>query len=196
MHGAVHLPDMLAMFQFLIACMTHERRHRTVTRFLQGRRNLVGFDRGLIEELTVDHMHALTDGWMRPTLSDILKEGCAEERKKRAKIIELYPHAASIQIGRTITGTTNSSSGDVVFVQLHDGLEICEIWSHFAVDGGEPRSFVSLWETIDTSSRHTRRVRAREHCIDIRASQIAETCIYRRFDDGIVVVVVPPLMRA
>ena len=51
-HYALHLPDMLRRFGFLLATFTHERKHRLVMRYTRDRSNLKSWDLGAIEDIT------------------------------------------------------------------------------------------------------------------------------------------------
>ena len=58
-HYALHLPDMLQRFGFLLATFTHERKHRLVTRYTRDRKNLSSWDLGAIEDNTCHQMWEL-----------------------------------------------------------------------------------------------------------------------------------------
>ena len=51
-HYALHLPLQLRVHGFLVATMTMERKHRVLKRYLRPRRTLVGFEDGVMEEIT------------------------------------------------------------------------------------------------------------------------------------------------
>lgn len=191
-HGALHLAAMLRLFGFLLALFTHERRHRIIKKFLIGRRTLQSFERGVIEEITCEHLHHLKTGWLTVGLVG----GTCNRTKQNAKVQEIYPHAVSITTSSEVTiADGHFSAGDVAFVRVHGHVEVCEIWFHFQVDQDEPHSLVSLWPSAGASTDHTRWVKACEDPVDVRSSQLQETGIYRRFPDGNVLVLVPPLLR-
>ena len=90
-HGCVHLADMLRRFKFLLALFTHERRHRLIKRFLHGRMNLQSFERGVLEELTCDHLRHLKTGWLRSGLSTVRAAARSRTQKCASCIPTPFP---------------------------------------------------------------------------------------------------------
>lgn len=58
-HFSQHLPEMLARHQTLIACFTHERKHKVIKRYAQHHHNTNSLEKGLVEEITVQHLRDL-----------------------------------------------------------------------------------------------------------------------------------------
>ena len=192
-HGCLHLAQFLRKFGYLLALFTQERRHRIIKRFLHGRKNLKSFERGVIEEITCEHLRHLKDGWLKAGLQHA---SCNKRTRQSAKVRELYPHAAEVATSSEATLADGSFfAGDVAFVQVHGRIEVCEIWFHFQVDNDEPHSLVSLWATAGETDRYTRWVKRGEHPVDIRTKQLRDAGIFRRFDDDSVIVLVPPVLR-
>ena len=193
-HGCLHLADMLRRFKFLLALFTHERRHRLIKKFLHGRMTLQSFERGVIEELTCDHLYYLKIGWLAVGLVN----GSCSRAKQNAQVREWYPHAISINVSSDAhlaeVGTLHA--GDVAFVRVDGRDEVCEIWFHFQVDQDEPHSLVSIWHSGGDSDDHCARcVVASESPVDVRTCQLRGATTYQRFANGDVIALVPPLLR-
>ena len=60
-HFALHLGMALRRFGYLLATFTQERKHQVVKRFLAPRRHTPGLERGIMEELTLQHLYEFTD---------------------------------------------------------------------------------------------------------------------------------------
>ena len=65
MHMSLHLPDHLGQHGMLLSCFVHERRHKTIKRFLADRQTLKGFEASSIEEVTLHHLHDLDRPWLK-----------------------------------------------------------------------------------------------------------------------------------
>ena len=60
-HYALHLGMLLRRFGFLLATFTQERKHQLIKRFFNPRRHTPGLERGVLEELTLQHVYELKD---------------------------------------------------------------------------------------------------------------------------------------
>ena len=58
-HFALHLSRALERHGVLVSLFTCERRHKILKRWLHDRRTLQSFERGAMEEITLDHLHTL-----------------------------------------------------------------------------------------------------------------------------------------
>ena len=58
-HFALHLSRALKRHGVLVSLFTCERRHKILKRWLHDRRTLQSFERGAMEEITLDHLHTL-----------------------------------------------------------------------------------------------------------------------------------------
>ena len=61
-HYVLHLGKMLK--NFLPACFVQERRHRMIKRYANDRHNTTNYEHGLLEQLTVQHLHDLGTPWV------------------------------------------------------------------------------------------------------------------------------------
>ena len=62
-HYALHLPLMLARFGMLVACFTHERKHRVLKRYMRSRLNNKKFEASCLEDVTIQHLEDLLQEW-------------------------------------------------------------------------------------------------------------------------------------
>ena len=52
MHWCLHLPAQLRLYGFLVACFTHERKHKEIKRYMQGRMNPnLSFERNVLQDV-------------------------------------------------------------------------------------------------------------------------------------------------
>ena len=58
-HYALHLPDMLQRFGYLLTSWVQERKHRLVSKYGRDRRNAANFDSGIIEDVTCHQLWEL-----------------------------------------------------------------------------------------------------------------------------------------
>ena len=61
-HQSLHLPGMMAMHQGLLNCFMHERKHKTVKRWLKDRLNPQSYEKGVVLQLTIQHPAHREDG--------------------------------------------------------------------------------------------------------------------------------------
>jgi hypothetical protein len=190
-HMAMHLSSMLAQFGRLISLFTHERKHKHVKRYIQDRRKLAGYEKGLIAELTCEHLRALE--------TPLVKAGMECTRAARGRTLEaireLRPGARDVVIGRVVgcSGET-ITAGDVILVRYNDRLRVAETWFHCSIDGGDTMTCASLWVDVHTSGDGcTRTVRKAEDPMLFPTSDAVAALVFRESNDRVsVTVVLPP----
>ena len=74
-HFMLHIPRQLARFGFLVACFVHERKHKIAKRWavplcIARQRS---FDRSVLEECTMAHMHSLKEPLLKPCLPEAVQ---------------------------------------------------------------------------------------------------------------------------
>ena len=57
----MHLGKQLAQHGMLLSRFVHERRHKLIKLFLQDRRTLRSYERGLMEDVTLPHIHEVAE---------------------------------------------------------------------------------------------------------------------------------------
>ena len=64
MQMAQHLPAMLEKFNGLFSCWVQERHHRLLTKYAGPRKNTASYERGVMENITVEQCQALEPCWL------------------------------------------------------------------------------------------------------------------------------------
>ena len=64
MHMAQHLPDMLEDFGDLFLRWVQERHHRLLTKYAGPRKNTASYERGVMQNITVEQCQALEPRWL------------------------------------------------------------------------------------------------------------------------------------
>ena len=174
-HAATHLPSKLRKFKTLVSLFTCERHHKLVKRHMVGRTNLNNWEKGLIEQVTVDHLHALEDPILKETLLEptVPRKNMLDElRGSRA------PRPKSVLVSRTLCATTGETItvGDVALLR---GGGLCKVLNHIMFDG-EVLSSVSLWAAAPCASdtRYCRRYKIQERHERVPSSHLLTSVIY------------------
>lgn len=176
-HYVLHLAAQLERHGFLPACFVQERKHRMVKRGARGRHNSTAFDRGVLEEMTLQHLHDLQSPLTQEALRDThdapnrLKEALVRNGDVRAD--------DTVLVGRqAVVSSRAISVGDVALVSLEDGHGFGQVVFHFSVQG-EVRTCIALWEIISTNAHETICYR-RDETIIIPTSSLIESCIFSK----------------
>ena len=192
---------MLKRFGFLLATFSQERKHQVIKKFLQPRRNTRGLERGIMEELTLQHLYELrTIGSKRAALQDPR----LANRDERSAILAALPHATNENImvsGAAIVRCRKIMSRDVVLYTRADGraLGAGEVLWHAAV-ADDRWTCVAVWEVLDgvdagDSSRYIKcRVREDETRL-LPTSLLLESVVYSVANVGEVSTLLLPLSR-
>ena len=150
----MHIPRQLALFKFLISCFVHERKHKIVKRWAiplctGAKRN---YERSLLEECTMAHMHSLKEPLLKPCLLETADAGPKVVAALRS---HGFPSAESALIGRAlrVQGRT-ITTGDVVLYRGdgHSDDRIGEI-DFIASLGGKTFTRLSNWPVQHKTSQ-------------------------------------------
>ena len=188
-HWARHLPDWWRKFGILVSLFVLERKHKWVKRYVQSRKRLTGFSKGIIEHITLDHLRALASPLLRAGLEDMAD--ATDEIAQRIRVI--WPNANVIKCARVaVIACKTFTAGDVVFVSYGGALALAEVWFHIQMDGGPPFSAVSLWVDVPDDNAHARRASPRDNPIFLPSDSLLEPTIYRKLANGDVMALLPP----
>ena len=128
-HCAWHLPDMLRRFAVLIACFTHERKHRTIRRYAFNRKNTLSTELGMMEDLCIDQLLALRDiSFSRGILGK-----CTPRPFTLGALQELFPQCTEFYVNQVAKIHSNIHVGDIAYFEK-DGLQCGEVLLHFWAD--------------------------------------------------------------
>jgi len=193
-HWVTHLPRQLLVQKALFSTFLMERKHRVLKRAAQSRHNTQGFDCGVMEETTVQHLHdlklhAVTD-------VDLLGPKPAS-RKLQQAIVEALPVPPTAQIIASRSVHVNCRAvyvGDVVALSIAGSVQFGKVWFHAKIDGVLV-SGISLWEIVSFDLTLARcLVHDRPEIVPTAA--IVEPCVFFKAPPGsISQVLFPPKLK-
>jgi hypothetical protein len=166
-HASLHLWEQLEKCGLLIALFTLERRHKIVKRYVHDRRSGKGFEQGLIEEVTLQHLYDMRTAWYQ---RGVLEASRAPSRKVADAIVDALGEHARVHVAAegTLPNGRTVHLGDTVVV-LQDGAHVVgELWllmtlTDFAGDETDVACF-SIWPRIPGGSRYCRNFEIDDTC--------------------------------
>ena len=192
-HYKEHMPDMLRKHGFLIACFVHERKHRMIKRFAIGRHNDKAFDRGVLEEVTLQHFHDLE----RPLTSSWLRDAHPAPPKLRAALAvdgHAFENDTVLTARVAMVRSRAVTMGDVVLFDVGGQLGVAEVYFHACINGNV-HSCISPW-TLMEDGTHVAKYRVVDNPRLVSTSILRDSCIHSVATAGSVSqVLVPPLYR-
>ena len=157
-HLAYHLSRYLRKYGLLLSTLTQERMHKVVKRWARDRFRQFSFERGLMEELTLDHLNQLEHSWWILGLQEPIQEPKPRLlRELRAK----YPAANDFATSSSVRVPNGSivHGGDKAFVLHERQLVLVEVLWVASYDNNLI-ACVDLWDEIagDAASERGRAV--------------------------------------
>ena len=196
-HYALHLGMLLRRFGFLLATFTQERKHQLIKRFLNPRRHTPGLERGVLEELTLQHLYELKD--LIGTKTAALQSTRLASPEERAAIAMALPYTTNADI--MVSGTARVrcrkiSTQDVVLYRSAIGRELCagEVQWHAAIEE-ERWTCVAVWEVVPEAGNDSY-LKCRVLDDDVRllpTSRLLESAIHSSANVGEISTVLIPL---
>ena len=180
-HYALHLPDMLYRFGFLLSTFTHERKHRVVKKYTRNRMNLKRWALGAIEDITCHQI------WENK-LPFFLSFSTSYPRKRMLPgLRELFPGVAdkAFTLHNSIKcNGGQASGGDVVSCLVEGSIEIGELLMTVGMES-ELWSVFSLWEHSNIDADMTwRTYLVKDNVVKVQTKHIDTVCTYRMSGDG------------
>ena len=183
-HQALHLPAMMRSHSELLSCFLMERLHTRVKRYLLGRLHTRSYERGVIEDVTLEHLHRLQEPWNMAGLcaaTDATEEIAELVRSK-------FP--AAVRITTSVSSRTRFGlevyRGDVV---LYGKGFAGRVWYNLDVDGAV---FVAVAKWQRTHAReHSWQYAMAEEVVMVPLAAVKATVV--RNGTGHVSTVLPPL---
>ena len=210
MHMALHLPGMLEDFGALFSCWVQERHHRLLTKYAGPRKNTASYERGVMQNITVEQCQALEPRWLDTGLV-----APYPPRQATKRILEelgfgatgCFGLGARGCVGLEVARACRCSFGQVMVgdvVGLRDGaegrIEVGEVvlFLHWSGSGG--RAIMSMWEFAPATipCGHTWRMHATCRGMSLRdTSAIEAIFVYSRDSPSsdAAIVIVPPKWR-
>lgn len=123
MHWCLHLPNQLFLRGFLVACFTHERKHKEVKRYMKDRNNpYLSFEKGVLQDVL--HMQSVvlkTEDFPFPSGTCLL-----QPRPARSDIAKLVRS----QFNTTSEVKTSVSAKASNFTIVHVNDVVCVSWEN------------------------------------------------------------------
>ena len=188
MHWALHLPDQLRKWSCLVACFVHERKHKEIKRYLEGRFNpKLAFDRNVLQDVLHVQMLALNEDTHYPAGTRLI-------RPRNAK-----PHTqmwVQSQLQCALPVMTASSANVSNFVTVHVNDVVCVDWDDASILVGQVYLLFSIDDSLFAGIRSWPRT-AQYHMYSttgpeyiVRLEDILDVCIHT-INNGIALVVPP-----
>lgn len=186
-HYSLHLPDQLEEWGMLIFCFAHERKHKEIKRYLQGRMNTSAtYDKNVLKDVLHMQKLALREAFPYPRGTQLLSP-----RQPDASTTSLLRHEFP---GRTDVLTSVDAKagnfvtchiGDVVYITWSSGMAIGRINKLCSIDG-ECMAFVCIWNRLPQANMFD----TNGDCYFVLLIDLVDTCVYKI--DGSIAYVVPP----
>ena len=178
-HYALHLPDMLRKFGFLLATFTHERKHRVVKRYTKNRMNLKKWALGAIEEITCHQI------WENKVPFFLACSTAYPKKSMLPGLRELFPGVAELTLhNRVKCNGGQASAGDVVSCLVEGTIEIGKLLMTVGVEN-ELVSVFSLWERSNMDTDMTwMTLFVKDNVVKVQTKNIDTVCTYRMSGDG------------
>ena len=173
-HQALHLAGMMQMHGVLLSCFMHERKHRTVKRFMKDWFNLASYEKGVLEELTLQHMHDMSDVWRGVGLMDITLA-----KKNVVEVIrQLQPNVREVRsaLGYRDRHGTQCWRGD--FILYGEEKHAGQLWHLLCLDGA-PMAVVTQWEYRESRTGGAKTYLVRDNPMLIPASELRSPAVGR-----------------
>ena len=140
-HYAMHLPEMLARFGYLLSTFVQERKHRLVTRYARDRRTLQSFETGVIEDITCHQLWELQRPLYFATKS-------AKPTQRMMHILkDIFPGAELLIVNNVSVNGGKANHGDVVAFFENDEMQVGQLLVTVGVvDTSATVSFVAKWQ--------------------------------------------------
>ena len=144
-HLAMDLVREFTHFGLLLSLLTQERMHKVVKRWSRDRYTKVGFEKGIMQELTLDRLDKLQNHWWLKGMHPLVTPNRCSLNALRHK----FPGAVDFETARQCRcNGVIVSSGDVAFITLHGERRLGEVWFFASVDGSE-NACVCRWDHVD-----------------------------------------------
>jgi hypothetical protein len=188
MHWALHLPEQLRRWKFLVACFTHERKHKEVKRYMQGRMNPhLAFDRNVLQDVL--HVQSLVLNEELPYPSGTCLVAPKPARASISQWVQSQLNCRTpveTSLLAKVSGFTTVHVNDVVCIACDgDAVMVGQVFLMFAVFGECFAGVVSWPRTPQTNVYSTD-----GPGFFVKLHDIVDVCIYR-VQDGMAFVVPP-----
>ena len=182
-HWATELWRNYASFGFLIGLLVTERKHKVIKRWSKDRHTLTSFEKGLVEEVTLQHLGDLRKPWL---VNNCLVNEVAPSAKLMRELRGRYRDARFISSSNSARVDHKVfTKGDVVLVRNGGVLCAGEIYFFARVDA-DSLVCVSLWDRVPTANDTlwTRTYRKRDDPQIVPLTALASPVVYLSSSSG------------
>ena len=192
-HLSGHLGD---CHHRLVGCLPHERKHKLVKRWSKDRYTTKSFERGIMEELTLEHLADLEKEWMSP--------GLVEPRKPESALLREFQNVAGCEFQQVMCSrkarVCHGSlvyTGDVAWASVDGDRCLVEVKSHFEADGHH-MTMVCVWDSSPqpSDSAWAATFRKVDQCMAVPTDCLIASAIFLQGQADHVTALVPPFFRA
>jgi hypothetical protein len=124
--------------------LVHERKHKVTKRWSRDRFALQGFERGLMEDLTLSHLHALSEPWCDNGLVNAVPPTSKFVASLRSTF-SLVGDVLTARVARVAHGGL-VHAGDYCIAMVNGQKRFAEVLFHVQVDKEPCLSCLCLWE--------------------------------------------------
>jgi hypothetical protein len=175
-HYALHLPEQLEQWGLLIFCFTHERKHKEVKRYIQGRQNTsTTFEKNILQDVLHMQMLALREDFPYPRGTQLLSP-----RSVASQVADFlrtnFPGCTEFRrsVDAKATNFVTCHIGDVVYFKWDDRMAVGRINLLCSVDG-ECMACVQVWVRMPQNNMFG--VQGEDYFVLL--TDIVDTCVYR-----------------
>ena len=194
-HLATHLGRMLLMFNILLSCYVHERKHKEIKRFGVMSRSVskdlrnTNWDTGLLKNVIRVQLEDMSGPGMPNKPAHWESASRPVDAAAEAALRPLLGTNGPITTGihAVVRGHVHVHSGDVVSLECNGQICIGELWYTFHADEVF-MSCVSIWRPVEAAENLFHVEDA--PCI-VESNSILSTMTYRRLDSSSTALVVP-----
>jgi hypothetical protein len=187
-HFSLHLPEQLARWLMLVACFTHERKHKEAKRYLEQRHNpKVGFEKSVMQDVLYIQMLEFKDDSTYPSGVCLLRE------RKATSLLAKNVQAACQSDAEVFTASWGKAScfttchvDDVVYVKWSETVTVVGQISFLSRISDSCLACVRVWMKMPQLNMYG----CSGDSYLLPLSDIIDTCIYRK--QGDIAFVVPP----
>ena len=186
-HYALHLADQYLTWGALLFCFAHERKHKEVKRYLQGRQNTSAtWDKNILQDVLHIQKLALREDFPYPRGTQLLRPR-SPDRGWSAFLLREFPGCTDLLV------SVDAKAGnfvychikDVVYVAWNDTMVIGQIKQLCSVDG-ECMAFICVWTKMPQNNMYN----TSGESYFVLLADIVDTCVYKT-ERGIAYVIPP-----
>ena len=154
-HYALHLADQHLLWGALLFCFAHERKHKEVKRYLQGRQNTSAtWEKNILQDVLHIQKLALREAFPYPRGTQLLRPR-SPDRDWSAFLSREFPGRQDllVSIDAKAGNFVYCHIKDVVYVAWNDTMVIGQIQQLCSVDG-ECMAFICVWTKMPQNNMY------------------------------------------